>query len=166
MTVTAYHTGFSVSDLQRSIKFYTEGIGLECEDVRDLSGPGLDSVVGYKGATIKAAFLVGDDGQILELLQYVNPPSKPRQKDQQYERYWAGAAHLGFFVDDAKAAFDRCVKLGGKVLNPLIEAFDGVWACYMQDPDGNWFEIVQDNRHNRAPFVIRQNRTIPWKKQK
>ena len=164
MGVTAYHTGFSVADLERSVKFYTEGVGLEVDVIMDLAGPGLSSVVGYKNATIKAAMLVGEDGQLLELLQYTNPPSKPRQKDQQYERYWAGAAHLGFFVDDAQATFDRCVALGGKVLNPLIEAYPNVWACYMQDPDGNWFEIVQDDLHNKTPFTIRQNRTRPDKK--
>ena len=161
MGVTAYHTGFVVSDLARSVKFYTEGIGLELDVEFKASGPGLEQVVGYEGVVLNMAMLVGDDGQLLELLNYENPPTQPRQEDQQYQRYWAGAAHLGFFVDNAQETFDRCVALGGKVLNPLVEALPGLLACYMQDPDGNWFEIVQDDLHNREPFVVRQNRTIP-----
>lgn len=165
MGVSAYHTGFVVQDLDRSIKFYTEGLGLECEEVLDLAGPGLSSVVGYDDARIRAAMLVADDGQILELLQYTNPVVQVRDAKQQHQRNLTGAAHIGFFVDDAEAAFQRCLKLGAKKLNPVVEALPGVKACYIQDPDGNWFEIVEDKLHNAAPFRIRQNRIrIPKKK--
>lgn len=164
MGVSAYHTGFVVQDLDRSVKFYTEGLGLECEEILDLSGWGLSQVVGYEDAKIRAAFLVADDGQILELLQYKNPPVKVRDAQQQHTRNLTGASHLGFFVDDAKAAYERCVKLGAKKLNPPVEVLPGLIACYIQDPDGNWFEIVEDKLHNASPFKVRQNRTRPPKK--
>ncbi|MBM3948074.1 MAG: VOC family protein [SAR202 cluster bacterium] len=160
MGVTAYHTGFVVTDLDRSIKFYTEGLGLECEQVvDDAQGPGLSQVVGYENVRIRAAFLVADDGQMLELLQYVNPKVTPREHAHQYPRHLAGAAHLGFFVEDVHGTFERLKKLGAKPLNPPATVRPGVTGSYVQDPDGNWFEIVQDDLHNKTPFKVRQNRT-------
>ena len=165
MGISAYHTGFVVNDLDRSVKFYTEGLGLECEQVvDDLAGPGLDKVVGYENVKLRAAFLFADDGQMLELLQYVNPMVKPREHAHQYPRHLAGAAHLGFFVDNVEETFKRVVKMGAKPLNPPAWVRPGLTGCYLQDPDGNWFEIVEDKVHNAAPFKVRQNRTRPPKK--
>ncbi len=72
-----------------------------------------------------------------------------------------GAAHLGFMVDDAEKSFKKCMELGGQKLNPVVKVLDGLKACYLQDPDGNWIELVEDSVHKANPFTITQNRTRP-----
>ncbi|MBM3945713.1 MAG: VOC family protein [SAR202 cluster bacterium] len=163
MAVTMYHTGFVVSDLDRSVKFYTEGLGLECEQTAMLGGEGIEQVVGYPNAKVRAAFMFADDGQMLELLQYMEPKVEVRDANEQRRRNVAGAAHLGFMVDDVHAAYERLVKLGAKPLNRPAQVRAGLQGAYMQDPDGNWFEIVQDEVHKVRPFTIRQNRVRPPK---
>jgi catechol 2,3-dioxygenase-like lactoylglutathione lyase family enzyme len=164
MALTMYHTGFVVEDMDRAVKFYTEGVGLEIDLDMDLQGYGLQQVVGYDDAHIHAVSLTANDGHFLELLQYLTPKGEPRQESQQHPRALIGAAHLGFMVDDAEATFERCLGLGGTKLNPLVEGGSwegtpGLWACYLQDPDGNWIELVQDPVHQANPFTIVQNRT-------
>ena len=156
-----YHTGFVVEDMDRSVKFYTEGVGLEIEIDMDLQGYGLQQVVGYDDAHIRAVMLKANDGHILELLQYLTPKAVKRDDSQQTPRAIIGAAHLGFMVADAESALKRCIDLGGTQLNPVVTVLDGLSACYLQDPDGNWIELVQDSVHSSNPFTITQNRTRP-----
>ena len=101
------------------------------------------------------------DGQILELLQDIEPKGQPREQSQQFHRNLIGAAHLGFMVDDAEESFNKCIELGGQQLNPVVKVLDGLKACYLQDPDGNWIELVEDSVHKANPFTIMQNRTRP-----
>ncbi len=161
MARSMYHTGFVVEEMDRSVKFYTEGVGLSIDADMDLSGYGLEQVVGYKDARIRAVMLKTHDGQILELLQYIEPKGEPREESQQYPRHLIGAAHLGFMVDDADDSFKKCIALGGQQLNPVVQVLDGLKACYLQDPDGNWIELVEDAVHHANPFTIVQNRTRP-----
>ncbi len=162
MALTMYHTGFVVEDMERAVRFYTEGVGLTVDVDMDLKGYGLQQVVGYDDAHIHAVMLKANDGHILELLQYLTPRGERREQDQQYPRALIGAAHLGFMVDDADATLQRCLELGGTQLNPVVQAYDTVRACYLQDPDGNWIELVQDEVQRASPFTVTQNRTRPF----
>ena len=159
MALTMYHTGFVVEDMDRAVRFYTEGVGLTVDVDMDLEGYGLQQVVGYDDARIHAVMLKANDGHILELLQYLTPQGVRREQDQQYPRALIGAAHLGFMVDDADTTLRRCLELGGTQLNPVVET---VRACYLQDPDGNWIELVQDEVQRASPFTVTQNRTRPF----
>ena len=161
MSITMNHTGFVVSDLDRSVEFYRDGLGLELDRSRESSSPGLSSIVGYDDAHIRVALLTGTDGHVLELIQYVNPAGTMRDADQQYERSLSGATHLAFLVDDIEGVFQRLLAAGGTQLNPPVETRPGVQACYIQDPDGNWIELVEDSVHNHTPFLIKQNTTRP-----
>lgn len=151
------HTGFSVENLERSIRFYTEGLGLE-ETFRVLAdAPGLSSVVGYEDAALDISMLVGVDGHTLELIQYVNPTGESVDPEVQHKRARYGAAHLCFIVRDIETTYAALLGLGGTKLNAPVPVFDGVSACYLQDPDGNWIELIESEPNKRQPFTIRQN---------
>ena len=83
-----------------------------------------------------------------------------RNSAEQYKRATAGAAHLAFIVEDADLVLERLVNNGGAKLNPVVETRPGVKICYLQDPDGNWIELLEDNQHARQQFTIRQNTGI------
>ncbi len=156
MATTLNHTGFVVKDLERSIRFYTDGLGLKVDLDLDIDGEALSQVVGYEKTHLKAALLTGADGHVLELIQYMNPEGTPRQQDQQYERRLIGATHLAFIVDDVHATYERLIGMGGRKLNPPAEAYPELKACYFQDPDGNWIELVQDDIHAGGRFRVQQ----------
>ena len=155
------HTGFVVEDLDRSVRFYTEGLGLERYNLVHSNRPAISSVVGYADAYLLIALLAGADGHTLELIQYVSPAGEPSDPDAQARRARFGAAHLCFVVGDAEATHERLVGLGGRALDPPVEVYEGLWACYLQDPDGNWIELIEDEASKRQPFTIRQNLGVP-----
>src|SRR3954453_19186643 len=97
-----HHTGLVVSDLDRSIDFYHDVLGLQFynEPTPWFSGPELAKGVGVPGAELRqVTFWVGEQSTV-ELLEYRNPPqtaTSPIPNNQ------LGAAHVCFRVDDVWA---------------------------------------------------------------
>jgi catechol 2,3-dioxygenase-like lactoylglutathione lyase family enzyme len=157
MSVTMNHTGFVVNDLDASVEFYRDGLGLKVDQIGEGSSPALSLVVGYDNTRLRYAFLTGTDGHTLELIQYVNPAGTTREPEEQYTRSLSGATHLAFIVEDIDRVYQRLLAAGGRKLNPPADMRPGVRACYLQDPDGSWLELAEDAVHSRSPLLIRQN---------
>lgn len=141
-----YHTGFVVTDLDRSLRFYTEVLGMRIErPPTELSGDWISTVVGYPGAHLRSAFVGIGDGHSIELIQYLAP--KGSQAPASTERSRVGAAHCGMLVDDARAWYDRLKSAGVVVIGPpSLRDVEFPWAryaFYFQDPDGNWLEFAE-----------------------
>lgn len=135
-----HHTGFVVRDRDRATAFYRDVVGLNVIAEYERIGRGIDAVVGYDGAHLAIANLDLGNGHILELIQYLNPPPAERPTE---ERNIIGAPHLAIQVDDIEAVQRRLVQGGAKPINPAAELAPGRVACYLQDPEGNWIELLQ-----------------------
>ena len=159
MPITLNHTGFVVSNLEKSVAFYRDILGLEQDREMDAASWALSQVVGYDNAHIRAVNLAGAGGHILELIEYVNPTPEQRDATEQRKRATVGAAHLAFIVDDIDKTYEGLVSNGAQRLNPPVDVLPGLKACYMQDPDGNWIELVEDKEHAQQQFRIRQHTT-------
>lgn len=135
-----HHTGFVVADLEKAVAFYRDGVGLEEQGRYERTGPGIEQVVGYEGAHLQIVLMGLGGEHNLELIQYRSPDPAQRPTE---ERSVLGATHLAFQVDDIEKAFQTMVSNGAKALNPPKELAAGRVACYIQDPDGNWLELLQ-----------------------
>ena len=140
MVQKLHHTGFVVKNVEESTAFYRDVVGLSLIRAYERMGTGIDQVVGYEHAHLSAAILEIGGGHILELIQYVNPRSEDRPTE---ERNVLGATHLALLVDDIHAMYARLAEKGGQVMNPPAELEPGRIACYLQDPDGNWIELLE-----------------------
>lgn len=139
MLLKMHHTGFVVSDIDVAARFYEEVIGLTPLPRRERDGGAISQILGYEGTHIKIAeFTHGE--YMLELIEYVHPPGLDAHV---HERNAFGASHIAFVVDDIDAAYDRLIANGARKLNPPIEIVDGKKGCYLQDPDGNWVELLE-----------------------
>lgn len=134
------HTGFVVSDRDAAVAFYRDVVGLTVISEYNRKGPGVDQVVGYEGTELRSAVLDMGSGHILELIQYLAPDPQTRPSE---ERNVLGAAHLALEVDDIYKTFEHLVAKGAKSLNQPAELAPGRIGCYLQDPDGNWLELLQ-----------------------
>ena len=140
MVQKLHHTGFVVKNVEESTAFYRDVVGMRLIRAYERIGTGIDQVVGYENAHLSAAILDLGDGHILELIEYINPTSKDRPTE---ERNVLGATHLALLVDDIHALYARVATKGAKVMNPPTELEPGRTACYLQDPDGNWLELLE-----------------------
>lgn len=147
MTVTlCHHHGFTVSNLERSLPFYRDLLGLEVVRVserRDL--PSYDVILGYANVALRVALLRHPvNAFLLELFEYENPPGRARPLDNT----WVGASHVAFEVDDADALYAALTTAGYGAVNPPVDVVrDGAKvarAFYALDPDGIAVEIFQE----------------------
>ena len=140
MITGMHHTGFVVADLDKSVAFYRDVMGLTVNVTRERKGGPITQVLGYEDTHLKIALLSIGDGHTLELIQYVYPTGAARPTD---ERNTMGASHLAFNVVNIEQTFEHLVSNGAQRLNPPVEVMPGRKVCYLQDPDGNWIELLE-----------------------
>lgn len=140
------HTGFVVSDMERSLEFYRDLLGLKEERNQVLEGEFISELVGYPDARLHIIYLgSGDLRHSVELIQYLNPPGTPAAMP---ERHQVGASHLGVIVDDLDGFYAELSSSGVRFVSPPAIRPGAVYpmaskGCYMQDPDGNWLELLE-----------------------
>jgi catechol 2,3-dioxygenase-like lactoylglutathione lyase family enzyme len=140
-----HHAGITVSDLDRSIDFYTGVLGLELltEPSERRCSAHLDQMVEISGAEMRGVLLrVGNTA--VELHEYSAPESP---NDEPLPANALGAQHVAFEVEDLAAEMDRIAALGIGFATPInvIDGgpFTGIRAVFLHDPDGIRIELVQ-----------------------
>src|SRR5690242_21899849 len=96
-----HHVGITVKDLDASIRFYHDVLGLEFSNEPSpwFDAPELGPAVGVPGAALRQVSLrLGDT--MLELLEYKSPPSETTTPLLSNN---VGASHVAFLVDDIEA---------------------------------------------------------------
>lgn len=147
-----FHTGFVVSDLDASLRFYCDGLGLVLRHRQVQHNPYTAVLLGYPDAAIEIAQLKFAEsepppsGHVLELISYAHPPSA----DADLERSTLGSGHLAFVVDDIFKIAESLERLGARFINSPVRITEGInaggWAAYLHDPDGVTLELVQPRR--------------------
>jgi len=111
-----FHVSFTVSNLEASVKWYTEVLGLEYVRGQEQHNEYTAKLVGYPGAHLKVAQLRVPGQTIpisrhhIELVEYVHP----RGEDIPLDTHRTGVGHWAFIVDDIHKEFDRLSALGVK----------------------------------------------------
>ena len=144
MLKSFFHTGFVVKDIEASIKFYTDVLGMRIAGRTERKGEFVEQVLAFPGAHIKGGFVDMGHGHQLELIQYLSPASG----ENLLNRNELGAAHLAFLVEDLDKFYEDTSQKGINYNNPPASMFDDNGklsrkAAYAQDPDGNWLEFVE-----------------------
>jgi catechol 2,3-dioxygenase-like lactoylglutathione lyase family enzyme len=138
-----------VSNLERSIDFYCNLVGMKLIGTQVHDQPYTSVQVGFPNTVLKAARLTIEgiapvrSGHLLELIEYVNPRGEPT--DTTTNR--PGAAHLAFQVDDLPAAYQRMKSQGVRFKSEPVKIMagpnEGGWTIYFLDPDDITLEMVQ-----------------------
>ena len=135
------HTGIVVSDMERSLKFYRNLIGLKV--VKDFSEKGdyIDNILGLSGVYLRMVKLVTDDGSMIELLQYLSHPKQPPVKSEIHD---LGCSHIAFSVDNLDGEYRRLCENGVKFnCHPYISPDGYAKVTFCHDPDGTSIELVE-----------------------
>jgi len=146
-----HHTGIIVKNLDRSIYFYHDILGLEFSNEPSpwFEGPDLAAAVGVPEARLRqVSLLVGTDST-LELLEYSN---RPADNDDPIQQNYLGAMHVALQVDDIVAKKAELEAKGVEFLSDVNAVDEGVLAgwrwVYFHDPDRIPLELVEVAYYN------------------
>lgn len=120
------HFGLSVADLDESVRFYADVLGLEMSERREQD----------------AFFQIGSD-DVLALIQY--PGGAERFDAEMRPKNWGKAfTHFGLTAESTKAVFEFQEHLkthGVKIVKEAYERWDGA-SVYFLDPNGYTLEFI------------------------
>jgi catechol 2,3-dioxygenase-like lactoylglutathione lyase family enzyme len=139
------HVAITVADLDRSLEFYGDLLGLRVRDRGMLDSELIERMTGLPGAEVEYAD-VELGTRVLELLAYRSQDPR-RAAPSRQER--PGSVHIALEVDDARRVHGRLAERGFAPLSPPQTLPDdgSDWAgCvifYVRDPDGVTIEIVE-----------------------
>jgi catechol 2,3-dioxygenase-like lactoylglutathione lyase family enzyme len=147
MLAAMHHTSLTVSDLERSVAFYTD-LGLEVLLRQTPGGTYLQKITGFPDAHIKQAHLsLPGGGHRLELFEYASPKGKPVRS----RNCDPGNTHLAFVVDNLDGMYTRLKDRGVEFVSPPITvdagANVGMKALYLRDPDGFTIELFEPKKN-------------------
>jgi catechol 2,3-dioxygenase-like lactoylglutathione lyase family enzyme len=135
------HIGITVSDMQKSLRFYCDYLGLTVfREFLRCEGEYISTLVGVADACINITLLQAPDGSRVELLQYISHPVESGTVARASE---AGRPHCAFTVSNIKDLYARREEFDCKFEHPPQFSPDGVLVAYCHDPDGAILELVQ-----------------------
>lgn len=146
-----HHFSFSVTDLDRTLDFYTKVLGLEVRsrgrNKYDTLGTALFGTkwgVNQSQADLEIAFIQLGANKI-EFIEYKDPKSQPYHKNPSI----AGSAHVAFRVDDIVKVREKLeaagVEFHSRINTYMEEGKEKMKWCYFRDPDGIVLELVQQD---------------------
>lgn len=139
--------GFTVSDMDKAIDFYTRILPFEKVSDGETFGTEFEHLSGVFGARVRIVRLkLGDE--ILELTEYLNSMGRPIPLDSKSNDKWF--QHIAIIVSDMDKAFEtlrknkvRFASTAPQTLPKTIPNAAGISAFYFKDFDNHILEILQ-----------------------
>ena len=137
----------TVSDMDRSVDFYSRVLTFEKVSDADRSGAEFDQLYRLSGARLRVVDLrLGDEA--IELLQFMGVPGKPVSADARSNDL--SFQHVAIIVSDMTEAYAVLRQNHVKQISPYPQTLPdwnpnaaGIKAFYFQDPDGHPLEVLQ-----------------------
>ena len=145
MAIRVSHIGVCVSDLERALRFYVDGLGFERLHSMEIGDDFAATLEADDGGPVRlTSQFIARDGLTIELLDWSSPgvvgsPSATRRH--------LGMTHLSLNVDDVDEVAARLVECGGTVIESTRTKLEIGGAAldfvFIADPDGTRVELMR-----------------------
>ncbi len=142
MPLNIRHFGIVVTNMEKSLHFYRDLLGLKIQRDTLEEGECIDNILCLKNVKVRTVKMSSDNGNALvELLEYSSHQGKKREN---YQIFDLGASHTAFTVSDIDAEYEKLKKERVRFTCPPQISPDGkakITFCF--DPDGVPVELVE-----------------------
>ena len=139
MDPRVFHVGLTVSNVERSLAFYRDIVGMAVVYEGELCEDSFDRLTHNLGSHLRVAHLQMGD-VLLQLVEYL-AGGDPDHLALAHHR--VGNPHLCIQVDDADAKYDELRARGDvPITSDVIEGKLGYRSFYATDPDGVMAEFL------------------------
>ncbi len=142
---TIQHAGLTVRDLERSLAFYRDLLGMETVIERqERRGGYFAAIVGYSDVHVRFVHLAfPGDACRLELVEYLDPPARGEGGEPRD----VGITHVCLLVPDVDGLHERLRSAGVTFYSDPVTVDSGPNAggvgVYLRDPDGITVELFE-----------------------
>jgi catechol 2,3-dioxygenase-like lactoylglutathione lyase family enzyme len=139
------HFGVTVSDMERSLAFWRDQLGLTVTGRGVIEWEHIDRLVALDGTKIEWVDLDIPGGGMVELSHYHRPEGTPVPPGEENE---PGRSHISLLVDDLVGMLGRLRDSGvrARTTAPVdipVGSYAGGRAAYVFDPDGVEIELIE-----------------------
>ncbi len=141
------HFCITVKDMDRSLVFYRDALGLKVAIDEMISGPDLDKAVMESGAKLRMVMLSDEteDLPVVELVEWKSRP--PIERPPEHLGFSStGLGEICFSVPDLKKLEENLKKHGFEFRTPVwtfeVSGY-GTKVTHAEDPDGVQVELIQ-----------------------
>lgn len=143
-----YHVGLTVSDLDKSISFYRDILGLEFQGEILMEGEETDKLFNKENCRARIAYLNGSkniETPPIELIQFVDTEIKKVESDF----FTTSISEVCFYTDDIDSVYENLLKNNVECFSEpqyfdfTSGGFGRSKAFYFKDPDGIILEMMQ-----------------------
>ena len=142
------HVGLTVTNLDRSIEFYRDILGMDFKGEMTMEGPEADKLFGHANSKARVAYLNASNDvhcPPIELIHFENVPVTKHDTDL----FTTSASEICFAVDDIQKAYEDLKAKGVQFISEpqRFDFSDAGYgksiAVYFKDPDGIILELTQ-----------------------
>jgi glyoxylase I family protein len=138
------HFSFTVSNLDESLRFFCDLLGLEATPAVLVENEGVRKIIGMPDARLRISLVHLPDGKNIELIEYLNP----RGVAIDLATCNTGVAHIAFNVSGIEKMYEGLLAKGVEFVSAPVWApgndGQGEWAvCYLRGPDGITLEFIE-----------------------
>lgn len=138
------HFSFTVSDMEKSLFFFCDLLGLTATPIMEVDHPDVRTIVGMSEAQLRIALVELPGNQKIELIEYRRPLGKP----QDLSTHNPGVAHIAFEVNDLQDMHATLSAKGVRFISSPVWApgndGKGTWGvCYLRGPDQITLELIE-----------------------
>jgi catechol 2,3-dioxygenase-like lactoylglutathione lyase family enzyme len=153
-----FHVGLCVADIERSLAFYRDIVGLRAGEIVDHENPNFDELSGNPGTNVRVVYLTNGPWT-LQLIEYVAAGGPPLVLAHNRP----GCGHLCFYVEDADAKRAELVARGDvTITSDVVQLGLTMRSFYTMDPDGLPVEFLQLTGGATHESVLRDGRLDPF----
>jgi catechol 2,3-dioxygenase-like lactoylglutathione lyase family enzyme len=144
---TLDHIAVTVSDTERSLRFYRDALGLEQVEQHQLDGARIELALGVAGAKAQSTRLAvkGTPSILIDLMEFRTPVKEPVLAPTGA----VGSTHFALAVENLPEVYERLRSQGIEFVSEPVtfELTEGsVTVVFTRDPDGNIVELVDQQQ--------------------
>lgn len=142
------HIGITVSDMDKSINFYKDILGLVLKGEMIMTGPETDKLFNKKNCKVRVTYLNSSDNLVspsIELIQFVSNSARIDKADL----HKTSISEICFYVNDIEKEYKNLKEKGVQFISKpqffdlSSQGFGKSKAVYFKDPDGIILELLQ-----------------------
>lgn len=140
--ISIRHSGIVTANVKKSLKFWKDTLKFKIK--RDLieSGKNLSKIFGIKNLKVRTIKLADKNGNLIELLYFLNAPKK---KINTFFPYSTGLTHISVTVKNIEKTYQSLKKSKYHYKSkPLLSSDRKVLMTYCKTPENCFLEIVEE----------------------